>query len=65
MNKSHSKEIWIFSLKKKTTKLLKLKGWNKKSASKVVELINHGWTTVRDKGKLSFLPPPSPPLLNT
>ena len=29
--------------------------WNKKSALKLVELINHGWTTVREKGKITRL----------
>jgi len=29
--------------------------WNKKSALKLVELINHGWTTVRKKGKITRL----------
>jgi hypothetical protein len=29
--------------------------WNKKTAIKLVELINHGWTTVREKGKITRL----------
>ena len=29
--------------------------WNKKSAIKLVELINHGWTTIREKGKITRL----------
>jgi hypothetical protein len=31
------------------------KGWNKKTAAKLVELIKHGWTTVREKGKIARL----------
>ncbi len=30
-------------------------GWNKKTSIKLVELINHGWTTVREKGKITRL----------
>jgi hypothetical protein len=30
-------------------------GWNKKTAMKLVELVNHGWTTVREKGKINRL----------
>lgn len=33
----------------------KLHRWNKKSAVKLVELVNHGWTTVREKGKITRL----------
>jgi hypothetical protein len=29
--------------------------WNKKTALKLVELVNHGWTTVREKGKINRL----------
>lgn len=29
--------------------------WNKKSALKLVELINQGWTTIREKGKITRL----------
>jgi len=35
--------------------MTKLHQWNKKAAIKLVELINQGWTTIREKGKLNRL----------
>ena len=35
--------------------MLILIGWNKKTAVKLVELVNQGCTTVREKGKLARL----------
>jgi hypothetical protein len=54
-NSNNQAQLQISCLIAFNVLMTKLHRWNKKSALKLVELVNHGWTTIREKGKITRL----------